>query len=396
MNLAEKARRDIDALIKEKGTRNLGQIATLLHNHVLQVHQPGQEGDPAGPSPSYGNEAWMIAFRMLIDPHEWVLPAERMLRELRDYLLERQIAENRHFDTARLCQCLTESQYARDSYASAFRWALHTRAAEMLADRGSADVALGPLWLFGAFGVPHDERGILDEIASQCRDQAQSLGQWQGPNGFPEEVVRRLSARAGTGSSFFSRLLDTEEFPISPVYLRVLLKEAANAPEIRKGQSLEDIAVYLFGLIPGCVPRRNVMDIARAAEHDLVVANHAQLGSLTSELFGRYFLVECKNWATPVRVSDVGYFLFRLRQAKATFGVMFARGGVTGKQDAEDNARALIRRSFHEDGITCVVIDEDDLQALAVRGGRSFQSLLLRRLEEMRYGTPKASLAQPS
>ena len=79
-----------------------------------------------------------------------------------------------------------------------------------------------------------------------------------------------------------------------------------------------------------------------------------------------------------------------MRLTHAKFGVIFAPKGITGKDDEDKNARALVRRAFHQDGNTCVVIDGRDLDRL-VTENRSFYWLLIDKYEEFRFGKPRES-----
>jgi hypothetical protein len=78
-----------------------------------------------------------------------------------------------------------------------------------------------------------------------------------------------------------------------------------------------------------------------------------------------------------------------MRLTHCSFGVIFAKTDITGMtKKAETAARSLIRRSFHEDGNTCIVIGGEDLRALANKE-RVFLSVLLQKAEHFRFGKPK-------
>jgi hypothetical protein len=207
---------------------------------------------------------------------------------------------------------------------------------------------------------------------------------------FPEDILVRFALKDIAFERFFSRPSSVEEFPLSLPYFRALLnKVSAPANNTKaKGDALEFLAAYLFLLIPGWFPSRNVLDENQSFETDIIISNLNPTGNLTAELLGRNFLVECKNWGTPIKVRDVGYFLHRMRLTHCGFGVLFAANDVTGRIKGETAARSLIRRTFHEDGNTCVVLDMSDLELL-VRGEVSFWSLLLREMQRFRFGKAK-------
>ena len=178
-----------------------------------------------------------------------------------------------------------------------------------------------------------------------------------------------------------------DEFHLTPTFLSALIETMERAKSAdKKGRALEDIAFYLFSLIPGCFPRRNVLDLARASEYDLVVNNLAPTSGLEDSLFGRAFLVECKNWIKPVGVQEVGYFLFRMGLTHCRFGVILSRHGITRANDGERYATALVRRAFHEHGTACVVLDLRDLKELANGKMVSLTGLMIDRLQRFRFG----------
>lgn len=277
----------------------------------------------------------------------------------------------------------------------AFRWALLT-AIHDVQSRMSDSPALQMAQ--ATFGLNAQAASKLVVLANECVNEA--AGDWSQPCSFPEEVVQRLM-RASEGRDAYTAQValhaTRHEFPLSPGYLRALMTRLSEAQaqgdqitSKEKGDRLEAIARYLTSLLPGCVPRANLLSADKAFESDIVVANVYTQPTIISDLFGRYILVECKNYSQPVDVSRVGYFLHRMRMVHAPFGIIFASRSVTGSKLTEDEqaARSLIRRAFHEDGSICVVIDHNDLEHLA-EGQTSFYWLLHSRYEEFRFGTAR-------
>lgn len=223
--------------------------------------------------------------------------------------------------------------------------------------------------------------------------------------GYPAEVVGILQSMRENSEEFTEQIIcdflnenkkyryilaqsSNENFyPICNAYYQRLLHDL-NSNNIDKGKALENLAYYLFLLIPGCVPRRNIRGDDNTHETDLVVPNHHPTSNLAVELFGRNIIVECKNWETPVGVQHVGYFLHKIHLMHASFGVMFAKQGITGNSSNDDEraARQLIRRTFHEDGTLCVVITKHDLERLRDRE-ITFYHLLIELADEFQFGT---------
>jgi hypothetical protein len=240
--------------------------------------------------------------------------------------------------------------------------------------------------LYAKFGLSDAERKALDALAKECRNEAEANG-WDSPSGFAEEVLRRFAQSDKNGRDVFQRLSGTEEFHLTRPSLRVLLDHMDNAPDDQsKGKRLEDVAFYLFSLLPGCVPRRNLLDLAGASEYDLVVSNMSPTSSLRGDVFGRDFLIECKNWNRAVGAEHVGYFLFRMGLTHCRFGVILSRQGITAVSFGDAYAEALVRRAFHEHGSACVVVSMTDLEDLASGQISGVTNLLIERLNDFRFG----------
>lgn len=281
----------------------------------------------------------------------------------------------------------------------AFRWALLTAIHDVqsgMSDSPSLQMVQA------TFGLSAQAASKLVELAHECGHKA--AGDWSQPCGFPEEVVLRLMRTSEGRDAYAAQVAmhaTRHEFPLSPGYLRALMARLSEAQAKdaqitakEKGDRLEAIARYLTSLLPGCVPRANLLSADKAFESDIVVANVYTQPTIISDLFGRYILVECKNYAQPVDVSRVGYFLHRMRMVHAPFGIIFTSRSITGSKLTKDEqaARSLIRRAFHEDGSICVVIDQNDLECLA-EGQISFYWLLYSRYEEFRFGTARDTLS---
>ncbi len=223
----------------------------------------------------------------------------------------------------------------------------------------------------------------LNQIRSRCNDD------WASRFAFAEDVLTKFSFQKPQFSTFLAATSKQSEFALNNAYLDSLLDWAdGRTTNKEKGNALEDIASYLFTLIPGLVPRRNLLEQTLAFETDIVVRNLSPNRTLVADMLGRCFLVECKNWNNRLGVQDVGYFLYRMRLTHATFGVIFAKNGVTGQTKQTEAAHSLIRKAFHEDGSLCVVVDRNDLSRVST-GRLSFWSMLLDRMEGLRFGTER-------
>lgn len=286
---------------------------------------------------------------------------------------------------------LTGIYMAQGDKGAALRWALHTQADDMLGEHVEGGGA-GKQWLLTILGMSKHALTEFNRIAAQnvrwIKEKAND--DWSDVHGFAEDVVMRFALEKPEFANLLTLESAVQEFPISQGYFSSLLNRvgAPHPTTASKGDALEDLASYLFLLVPGWVPRRNLLDEYESFETDIVVRNLGRASNLTAELLGRHFLVECKNWGKSVGVRDVGYFLYRMRLTHARFGVLFAKTGITGDETNEKDARSLIRKAFHEDGSICAVLDESDLKSLS-DGQLSFWPILLERIERVRFGKPR-------
>lgn len=349
----------------------------------------GGECDSVGPHFLGGQGGYFIAADFL-SRNGFVSAAQQLLFGWWNNVGTRQLAERTHIYRAGNAYKLTQLYLRQGDLGAALRWALLTQADDLLHEHGAGGGA-GRQWLRTIFGTSEAELGELKSIADdnlkiiKSGNVGVSKTSW-----FAEDIVVRFALKDIAFEHFFSQPSSVREFPISLPYFRTLLDRvyAPAATTKEKGDALELAAAYLFLLIPGWFPSRNVLDENEGLETDIIISNLNPSSNLTAELLGRHFLVECKNWGNPVQVPDVGYFLHRMRLTHCNFGVIFAVRGITGKIKGETAARSLIRRAFHEDGNTCIVLDKDDLGILA-RGEIEFWSLLLREMQRFRFGGPR-------
>ena len=148
-----------------------------------------------------------------------------------------------------------------------------------------------------------------------------------------------------------------------------------------KGEALESLARYLLDRVRGLrVVRRRLR--TSSSEIDLVVEIVPTRPASTFEEFGRYILVECRNWIAPVRAKDVRDFVGKLSKSKTRLGIIFARSGVTGRRGDTDAWRET-RIAFHTSDIVVLVVTDDDLRSMAE--GAEFAAILAQKLFDFRF-----------
>lgn len=111
-----------------------------------------------------------------------------------------------------------------------------------------------------------------------------------------------------------------------------------------KGRAFEDLACYLFGLIPGIIiTARNQMNTFHNEEIDVAIWNEKSDEGLF--FLPHIILIECKNWNTPVSSIDVSWFANKLQRKGLDYGILIANKGITGNSIDLNAAHDVI--SFH-------------------------------------------------
>lgn len=265
------------------------------------------------------------------------------------------------------------------------RWMVLAHFDDMLKNHktGMARQALAEM-----FGLTLSQIAQLDELAELCAKECS--GKWNAREGFAEFALIRATTTQLLAGSVTASTAESE-FPLSPPFFAALADHinADGLSKQLKGDALEELAAYVALLIPGCTVAHKVLDLDDVGESDLLVANRAATHTLYSELFGRHFIIECKNWdALDVGVKEIGYFIVRVQLTHCRFGIMFSKNGITGNAEQQSAARGLIRRAYHESGILCVVVEAADFDRLK-SGELSPSALLIRKVEEFRFGQPR-------
>lgn len=261
----------------------------------------------------------------------------------------------------------------RGNIASARRW-LHLAAIEDLRDshKGAARTVL--IESLGEAAGSFDDLQQLVDAAPKSPTDLKGQAEYLLTRWYLMQDVRRSD-----------QSLEGEHDLAGPVLQKFIDNlTASHASTKAAGDALEELAAYLMCHITGCFPVRNAS--TRDFENDLVVRNLSRHVSPALDILGRYFLVECKNWQDAVGASHLSYFANRVRYGRASFGILFARSGITtGKGTGVDDATFMLHRAYHQDGIVMVVVDQEDLESLAA-SRESVLQLLLRKHDEVRFG----------
>jgi hypothetical protein len=156
--------------------------------------------------------------------------------------------------------------------------------------------------------------------------------------------------------------------------------DASGTPS-EKGTALEQLAKALLNRVRGLTVVEHKLRTA-SSEIDLVVeVSQSDLSSIFRE-FGRYALVECRNWRDPVRAKDIRDFVGKLTKTKTRLGILFARNGITGLSDSSDALRE-IQAAYDARGLHILVVTDEDLRAHL--DGAEFVTMLDQKLFSLRF-----------
>lgn len=153
--------------------------------------------------------------------------------------------------------------------------------------------------------------------------------------------------------------------------------DRANSTHVR-GQAYEDALESVFSSVPGCSVQRNSLNRFASEEVDLAVMNLR--GAAGLQALPEIFLVECKNWSSPIDAATVNSFAIRIRHRGCTLGILVAANGVTG--DPHERTAAYQSAALAlADGTRMLLVTTADLRKLTC--SQDVVALLHRRLLDL-------------
>jgi hypothetical protein len=161
---------------------------------------------------------------------------------------------------------------------------------------------------------------------------------------------------------------------VSPAYVDHLVHQLGDGT----GLGLEVLAEYLMSCMPGCRTKRRQR--SRSTDYDIVCSMDGFEVDFRSEL-GRYFVCECKDWASPAGFTVMAKFCRVLDSTKSRFGVLFSKSGLSGEARGEYAANEQ-QKIFQDRGIVIVLLDQSDIERVAK--GSNLVQLLRARYEAVR------------
>jgi Restriction endonuclease len=139
-------------------------------------------------------------------------------------------------------------------------------------------------------------------------------------------------------------------------------KSDAAKTKAEKGKHLEDLAVYLFEMVPGIsMTARDKKNTYDTEEIDVALWNEQHARGFKTLNF--LILVECKNWSSPVGSMEVNWFLTKIKNRALDFGILIAANGITGSDEDKKQAHDVVSKSLAE-GVRMILLTRDEIVAL--------------------------------
>lgn len=129
-----------------------------------------------------------------------------------------------------------------------------------------------------------------------------------------------------------------------------------------QGRALENLACYLFGLVPGiAITHRNEMNAFDTEEIDVALWNDGPHDGF--HFLPYIILIECKNWSQKVSSQEVSWFDTKLRRRGLEFGILISVRGITGNAQELTAAHSIVASALTEKR-RLVVVTVDELKLL--------------------------------
>jgi hypothetical protein len=223
--------------------------------------------------------------------------------------------------------------------------------------------------------------GLSDADLKRYAKESDELNKSDASEAFyPEWVLQQLD---GEWITQVPTSQESRVFVANPRYIMHLINSLGESA----GNGLELLAEYLVSCMPGCRTARRRK--TPSTDYDVVCSVEGVDLDFRSEL-GRYFVCECKDWASKAAdFTTMAKFCRVLDSVKSRFGILFSKNGISGegKHRWADLEQLKV---FQDRGIVIVVIDQKDLEAVA--DGANFISLLRSKYEAVRLNLVEPKL----
>lgn len=195
----------------------------------------------------------------------------------------------------------------------------------------------------------------------------------------PEKLPDASSEQASMPTT---HSIESDNFKLDlGVYSKLLESVILAKTNDEKKKSLESLARTLLESIPFLSCKYSNLR-TRSSEIDIVVQNNGSNKRTIFDEFGRYCLVECKNWKSSVGAVQVRDFIGKLQKSQISLGIIFAKNGISGEQSGADALRE-IHAAFDTSGLYILVASAEDLRN--IEHGTSFYDILDNKMDALRF-----------
>jgi hypothetical protein len=291
-----------------------------------------------------------------------------ILESLYEHLLLYQVNSGKRTHKGAPLVWLSECHAALDRPVIARRYLMLTACEDAILHKGQIKSVVDGGFYFRAawkHGLPH---ALLERYLTEIWSLRKKFPK---QTRFPEWIIQHLDQEWMT---VYPTPSETGEYRISKGYIVRLMGMLGDGT----GNIMEILAHYVLSAIPGCrVHRRQG---THSTDLDVAGAFEGPVQDFRSDI-GRYFVCECKDWKKPADVTAFAKFSRILDSTKCRFGILFSSDGISGEGQTKYAEREQLKL-FQDRGIVIVVVDEDDLQAVAE--GANFITMLRRKYEKVR------------
>ncbi|MET4548090.1 restriction endonuclease [Lactococcus lactis] len=150
----------------------------------------------------------------------------------------------------------------------------------------------------------------------------------------------------------------------------------------KQGDALEDLTSIIFNVHKLYDIKRNVRTSTNEIDLKFRLSDIGFLmKNNTNYYLEEEFLVECKNYSTPVSVTYIGKFSSLMRVSRIKQGIFISKKGLTGGNDRKRDSKGLIKKIALRDASYILDFELSDFKNLA---GKSLQEILFAKRESLR------------
>lgn len=197
----------------------------------------------------------------------------------------------------------------------------------------------------------------------------------------PEELPDRdLSIPAEESG----KVIENEHFQLQLDSYRSKLSRVKNAETNKeKKESLERLAEIIFNRVD-CLEVRERNHETESSEIDLIIEHDRSEDKTVFDEYGRFLLVECKNWKKPIGAKQVRDFKQKMVNRHVNLGFIFSKEGITGAENSK-YAKFEINSEFRSNKRSILVFDINDLENIS--GGSGLYEMIDQKLFDLRFGS---------